>query len=216
MAHFHLHRKLLCYSALVVQEVGGSLFAGKTAFDKAVKPVVSAAPQALAPQRAVQQEVSAAPQALAPQKVVQQEVSAAPQASATQSAFGAANEAGTGPDFGASTSQVRCSDHLLLADVLRLLLQIGTLVFCRLCCMCVPCCIARALGLTSDMLFPAGILAEKQKQCVVPTVKLLGVYCVVVSELAALLKKLQHGMSCAALRPVSFVFQDSGMHVRFD
>lgn len=72
-------------SGLLVQEPGGSLFAGKTAFDEAVKP----------------------------------EVSAVPQAAASQSAFGAANDAGTGPDFGASSSQVRCSNHLLLADMLQ-------------------------------------------------------------------------------------------------
>lgn len=70
---------------LVVQEAGVSLFAGKTAFDEAVKP----------------------------------EVSAAPQAAASQSAFGAANEAGTGPDFGVSSSEVRCSNHFLFADKLQ-------------------------------------------------------------------------------------------------
>lgn len=72
-------------AGLLVQEPGGSLFAGKTAFDEAVTP----------------------------------EVSAVPQAAASQSAFGAANDAGTGPDFGASSSQVRCSNHLLLADMLQ-------------------------------------------------------------------------------------------------
>lgn len=68
-----------------MQEAGGSLFAGKTAFDEAVKP----------------------------------EMSAPPQAAARQSAFGAANEAGTGPDFAASSSQVRCSDQFRFADILQ-------------------------------------------------------------------------------------------------
>ena len=120
-----------------MQEVDSSLFAGKTAFDEAVKP-----------------EMPAAPQALAPQTAVEPEVSAAPQASATQSAFGAANEAGTGPDFGASNSQVRCTMIYCLQMCFRRLLQIGNLVSCSLCCMTLPCTIAKTLGLmTPDMVF---------------------------------------------------------------
>ena len=63
-----------------MQEAGASLFAGKTAFDDAVKS----------------------------------DVSAIPQASATQSAFSKANEAGTGPNFGASGGQV-CFAVVLLS-----------------------------------------------------------------------------------------------------